>query len=261
MKTPRPNRTKVCAPLPCQGFTLIELLVVIAIIAILAALLLPALSRAKEKAQRASCKSNMRQVALTSIMYAGENSEFFPSAVWSPTGPPSTHAVWLPTNSYNYFVTSARVSTNCLSCPNLVRVGDWFWFKPERVRVGYFCLWSIPTQNDTRPRDGNYGTIPWPWDSPKKATDIATPYTLLVADIISTGIDSFDTETDVTVAPHTPSGLRHASGSPPPTSLSSSGGNIGLMDGSVQWRQQLYMHPRWTFWNPTPVQNDYIGYW
>ena len=247
--------------LPRRGFTLIELLVVIAIIAILAALLLPALARAKEKAQRAACKSNMRQVSLTAIMYAGENGDKFPTAVWNSTGVQSTHAVWLPTNVYNYFISTARVSTNCLSCPNLVRVGSWFWFKPDRVRVGYFCLWSVTTEIDTRPRDGNYGSSPWPWDSPKKTTDIPTPYTVLLADIISSGIDDFADETDVTLAPHTPSGLRHVSGSPPPMAVGSEGGNIGSMDGSVLWRKQSYMHQHWTFWNPSPVQNDYIGYW
>jgi prepilin-type N-terminal cleavage/methylation domain-containing protein len=101
------------------AFTLIELLVVIAIIAILAALLLPALSKAKESGKATKCGNNMRQLALSYVMYADDNSDQCVELYTLETAPPGA---FYP-GSLTWWMDSLRPyfkGTNVIVCPSVM---------------------------------------------------------------------------------------------------------------------------------------------
>jgi prepilin-type N-terminal cleavage/methylation domain-containing protein/prepilin-type processing-associated H-X9-DG protein len=114
-----------------RGFTLIELLVVIAIIAILVAMLLPALAKAKQKAQGAACISNLRQWGLAMTMYLDDNRNIFPMPK-IPTATPGSSGYNENTPDWSNFADFHNAGQ-----------GDSAWFNALPSYVGGKALWEI----------------------------------------------------------------------------------------------------------------------
>ncbi|SPE59909.1 conserved exported hypothetical protein [Verrucomicrobia bacterium] len=261
-----------------RGFTLIELLVVIAIIAILAAMLLPALAKAKAKGQSTRCVNNLKQLGVANRMYVDDFLDHLPYPNWDGGNTAAAPQGWL----YSMNPTSLPPGAPSGQVPNPYDLPYWknnpnsanqtgLWFKYAPNAGAYLCPVDISSKTFTTPTagggrnnklstyvmDGAVEAYPpgGSWPPPLKITAVWSPMCYLLWE-----------PDENAVAPGNPGAFEYNDGANFPNTSegigllhSKHGGNALALDGHVDLVTTIqFKHYSTVGWGPGPGGKTYL---